>query len=406
MYFELKLALRLLFTKPRGFYRLARLFTIGTIAISVGALLLSLSAFRGYIDLISERYVASSSDIVVANEGGYNYEPNIKEQIKELIGSDFLDAKYFAYLELLVSSQNSIRGLALEAFEPDTFNNVIQLQEYIIDGEKDCIYSAPHNVIVGSATADIMNLKLGSSLDVIYTGTRTEQGRTTLKVCGIMDYGLYDLDSRLAYISLDTAKILFPDASFMSSLKIKLNKGADLEKAVTKLEEGLNINSRVRSWKDINYGLLESVKLDRFVIGFILSVLIAVAIFNIIATLFLLFRELRTEISVLQVLGLSMLRTVRVFFYKGLVLGLMGYSVGLLLWVICVQAIKHWGIVTLPPDIYLVSKIPLQAGFLDLLLVLIVVLFFVFLGSAIPLWGMFLRFKKEGVYYGIKGKHT
>ena len=406
MLFELRLALRLLFTKPRGFYKAARFFTIGTIALSVAALLVSLSAFKGYLGLLSERYIDSTSDIVVASEYGRAYEADLKGKVKQVLGDAYLDSKYFGYLELLVSSKKSIRGLAFEALEDGSFDKVVSIKKYLVSGTSDCIFKAKGNVIIGSASASIMGLDIGSPLNVVYSGSNMEKGPQALTVCGVVDYGLYDLDSRLAYISLDTGRMLFPEAGFGSSLKIKLIPKSSLDKAASKLEENLSLGMRVRTWKDMNYGMLESVKLDRLIIGFILSVLIAVAIFNIIATLFLLVRELRSEISMLQILGMNTLRIIRIFFFKAIILGLLGYVFGVGLWLLSIEAVQKWGIIALPPDVYLVTQIPVQAGALELILVLFVVLFFVCLGCALPLFSLFRRFKKEGVSYGVRGQNA
>ena len=404
MLFEIRLALRLLFTKPKGFYKAARFFTIGTIALSVAALLVSLSAFKGYLDVLKERYVDSTSDIVVSNEYGHYYEGGLKQKVSGILENDLSDAKYFGYLELLVSSSKGVRGLAFEALEDGSFEKVVSIKRYIKAGDAECIFRNKGGVIIGTASASIMGLDLGSKLNVVYSGTNMENSQRSLKVCGIVDYGLYDLDSRLAYISLDTGRMLFPEADFSSALKVKLTPKASLEDSAAKLEDVLSIGTKVRTWKDMNYGMLESVKLDRLVIGFVLSVLIAVAIFNIIATLILLVRELRSEISMLQVLGMGTVRVIRVFFYKAMILGVMGYVFGTGLWLLSIEAVKKWGIIALPADIYLVSQIPVGVGALELLFVLFVVLFFVCLGCAVPLFSLFRRFKREGVYYGIRGQ--
>jgi lipoprotein-releasing system permease protein len=402
--FEIRLALRLLFTKPKGFYKAARFFTIGTIALSVAALLVSLSAFKGYLDVLKERYVDSTSDIVVSNEYGHPYEGGLKQKISSTLQKDFVDAKYFGYLELLVSSQKGVRGLAFEVLEDGSFEKVVSIKRYIKAGDAGCIFRDKGSVIVGVASASIMGLDIGSKLNVVYSGTNMENSQRSLTVCAIVDYGLYDLDSRLAYISLDTGRMLFPEAGFDSAVKVKLASTASLEGSASKLEDSLSIGTKVRTWKDMNYGMLESVKLDRLVIGFVLSVLIAVAIFNIIATLILLVRELRSEISMLQVLGMGTARVIRVFFFKAMILGVMGYVFGTGLWLLSIEAVKKWGIIALPADIYLVSQIPVEVGALELLFVLFVVLFFVCLGCAVPLFSLFRRFKKEGVYYGIRGQ--
>ncbi len=404
MLFEARLALKLLFTKPKGFYKAARFFTIGTIALSVAALLVSLSAFKGYLDVLKERYVDSTSDIVVSNEYGHYYEGGLKQKIAGTLGPRATDVKYFGYLELLVSSTKVVRGIAFEALEEGSFDKVVPIRKYLRSGDPNCIFSDKGAVIVGAASASIMGLEPGSNLNVVYSGSNMEKAPMSLTVCGIVDFGLYDLDSRLAYISLDTGRMLFPEAGFESAVKIKLSQDASLEQAASKLEDVLSIGTKVRTWKDMNYGILESVKLDRMIVGFVLSVLIAVAIFNIIATLILLVRELRSEISMLQVLGMGTLRIIRIFFFKAMILGLMGYIFGIGLWLLSIEAIKKWGIIALPADIYLMSQIPVQVGFLELLFVLLVVLFFVCLGCALPLYSLFRRFKREGVYYGIRGQ--
>ncbi|MCX6113244.1 MAG: FtsX-like permease family protein, partial [Proteobacteria bacterium] len=188
------------------------------------------------------------------------------------------------------------------------------------------------------------------------------------------------------------------------SLRIKLKPDVKLSKAVDDLYESFSPGVRIRSWLDINYGMFESVKLDRLVILFILSVLIAVAVFNIIATLILLIREMRAEISILQVLGLSMKRLIRVFFFKSLFLGITGYLFGLLLWLLSVMVVKRWGVVVLPKDVYLVSKIPIYVHPFDVFQVLCIVILFVSLASILPLVHLFIRFKREGVAYGIRSQ--
>jgi len=402
---ELKIALRFLFIEPKGFYKAARFFTIATIAVSVAALLVSLSAFNGYLKMISERYIDSTAHIMVSDNYSYGGK-SIRKQVHDVLKDRVEDSKYFGYLELLVSSDKGIRGLAFEVVEPGSFDKVLRVQKYIKEGDANCIFTQKNSVLIGSSAAEILGLKIGSPVKMLYSGKELNKGARELKVCGIIEYGLYDLDSRYAYTSMETGRALFPDAAFESSLRVRLNDGINLEKAVNDLEEALTPPLRIRSWKDINYGMLESVKFDRLVITFILSMLIAVAVFNVVATLFLLIRELRPEISVLQVMGMNMRRITRVFFIKALILGVSGYLTGLLLWLLSIFSIKKWGIVMLPQDVYMVSKIPVDIRTVDVLLVFVIVLFFVCLGAIVPLWHLFRKFKTEGVSYGIKGERA
>ena len=396
------LALRFLFVSRKGFYKVSRFFTIATIAVSVGALLVSLSAFNGYLKVISQRYLDTTSHIVISEH--YGKETDVKVKVKQILGNRLKDTKYFGYLELLVSSSKSIRGIAFEVLEPGSFDNVLLIKKYMKKGDAECIFHTPNTVIIGSAVADILDLNIGSDLKILYSGKELGKGTRSLKICGIADFGLYDLDSRFAYVSSGTGKLLFPEANFDTSLRIKLQPGVNLDKAVDDLYSSFSPGVHIRSWLDINYGMFESIKLDKLVIFFILSVLIAVAVFNIIATLVLLVREMRSEISILQILGLSMKRLVRVFFFKSLLLGVTGYIAGVLLWLLSIAVVEKWGVVMLPEDIYLVSKIPMYIRPFDMLHVFLVVVIFVCLASIFPLIHLFRRFKKEGAAYGIRSQ--
>ncbi len=400
MLYELKLAFKLLFVRPKGFYRVARFFTISTIAVSVGALLLSLSAFNGYLKVVSQRYLDSTSHITVSDM--YGRRVDVRSEIIKILGDKIEDTKYSGYLELLVSSEKTIRGLGFEVLEKGTFDKVLSVQKYMKRGSADCIFNSKNGVIIGSSAASTMDVDMGSTVKVLYSGSDLSRGPKSLAVCGIVDFGLYDLDSRFAYISSNTGRNLFPEANFDTILRIKLASGKYLDKSMELLNKDLYPGANIKSWKDIHYGMFESVKFDRMVIFFILSVLVAVSAFNVIASLILLVREMRPEISVLQILGLSMKRLMRVFFFQSLFLGLSGYLLGLFLWVLSVFVVQKWGIVVIPKEIYLVSQIPMYVRAFDVFHVLAVVLLFVSLASILPLIHLFRRFKAEGVYYGVR----
>ncbi|MBN1114251.1 MAG: ABC transporter permease [Oligoflexia bacterium] len=401
MWFDIKLAFRFIFFRQKGFYRVARFFTIGTIAVSVGALLVSLSAFRGYIKILSKRYLDSSSHIIVSDQ---NLEINsLKDDVVKFARGTIKDAKYFGYLELIAASSSGLRGVVFEVLEKGAFDSVVRIEEYMKEGKPDCIYKSNGAVIIGSAISDILSLKVGDTFKVLYAGSNSGRSASEVTVCGIVNFGLYDLDSRFAYTSIDTASVLFPNADFHSSLKVRLKNDSDLEDTFLLLRAGFLPGVRIRTWKDINFSMFEAVKLDRFVIFFILSILIAVSVFNIITTLILLTRELRIDISVLQVMGIGIKRFLRIFFIKSLMLGVTGYAAGLVLWGLVVFIVGRWGVVVLPEDVYLVSKIPVESGWGELFLVLFVVVFFVCVSSLFPLFSLLKKLKREGVVYGIKG---
>lgn len=397
MFFDFTLATRLVFKKQKGFYNKARFFTIASIAISVAALLVSFSAFRGYTNVLTKIYKDSGSDIIVSDT---SYSVTDLKSIVKNIDDRILDLKYFGFLELICAGKSNIRGVIFEAVEKGIFENkIINIDIYVKEGTYNSIFES-NSVMIGSVLAELLGVKLGDTIKVFYIDGKNNNETKELKISAIFEYGLYDVDSRFAYISIETGSFLIPNSLYDNSLKIKVKNQNNTFLVADKLRTNLPTMINVKTWFDVNYSMFKAVEMDRRVIFIILTVLIAVAIFNVLTTLILLVRELKVEISILQILGMKVSRIVKLFFFKAIVFGLSGYLIGISIWLLLIFAVNKWGIIFIPKDIYLVSKIPVAISFFDIILVLCVVLFFSILGAVIPAINLNYKIKKEGVIYG------
>jgi ABC-type lipoprotein release transport system permease subunit len=395
---NLKLSLKFLFSSKKKFNKFALFFTFLTIAISVASLLLSLSVFRGYKKILFQRYQDTYSDVYVVDS--HHLISNLKESVTYLSDDKVKDLKYASFLELLISSDAGIKGVGAFTLEKGIFKNVINIKPYESKGKANCIFKGINSAAVGITVAESLNLKLGDKFKVIFAGINKKS--VDFKVCSILDFGLHDLNSRIIYISNKTAFSLFPMAGFDSALKIKLKSGVNLKEYTKTLKEKLPLGVDVESWKDFNYSIFESIKLDKLVLSFILSILILVSCFNLVSLLFLYIKELENELTILHVLGLCKKRIINIFFTKALIVSIASFLFGIVLWFFTMFLINTYGIINIPEDIYLISKIPFSFSFVDVLKTFFITIIFTVFCSVFPIIKLFYKIKKHGVIYGFR----
>ena len=398
--FEIKFASAFLFVKNKNFYGLSRIFTILSITVSVTAFLLTLTTFRGYLKVLEERYLDVNSHIVVND--GFSFYDDIKTEISTSFHKDIEDIKYTGYMELLLRSNNRMKGIIVELVEKGSFKNLVNISKYLTSGKLDCVFENNKNIILSNLVAKNLGIKKGDTVDLVFIGKSIGSKAVKLKLCATVDFGLYDLDSRFSYMSLYSVKEHFPAGMYNASVKINIKDETKLNKIVEDLREQYSPTLKIRSWRELNYSMFESIKFDKMVVSFILMILVAVAAFNIISTLILSIQYLKKDFSILSILGLNNTRLLRILFFEASIIGVLSYILAIILWLISMLAVFYFGIIDLPSDIYLVSKIPFDISSLDLFFVFAIVYLFVSIASIFPMFILLKNLQKRGFVNAIK----
>jgi lipoprotein-releasing system permease protein len=188
-------------------------------------------------------------------------------------------------------------------------------------------------------------------------------------VAGFLDSGMYEFDSRFAYINLAEARDLFGyEARGAGMIGARVKDMMRAAAVAARLEASLGTSYNAVDWMALNQNLFRWVKLEKVVMGLLLALIVLVAAFNIIGILTMMVGERTREIGILLAMGASRGQIQGVFLLNGLWLGGLGTALGSLLGWLGTQWLIHYGI-PLPGDVYFVDHVPCIAQWTDFLAV-------------------------------------
>jgi lipoprotein-releasing system permease protein len=214
------------------------------------------------------------------------------------------------------------------------------------------------------------------------------------KVVGVFESGMYEYDANLSFVLLKSAQKFFSMKSGVSGIEIRV---ADIEQAgniASAVQKELGFPYLVRDWMRMNRNLFSALKLEKIVMFIILVLIIFVAAFNIVSTLFMLVMEKAREIAILKSMGASSSSIIKIYSYQGLVIGLIGTFLGCVAGFIIVPNLNEivgfiesiFGIVAFPSDVYYLDRLPSEVQYMDSFLIIIFSVVICLAASLYPAW--------------------
>jgi lipoprotein-releasing system permease protein len=204
-----------------------------------------------------------------------------------------------------------------------------------------------------------------------------------VRVSGIYALGLYEFDSSYGFISLDLAKrLLSKDAPDLIQLKVRDIYAAP--EIADQIPARLGKEYVAQDWSDMNKQLFSALWMEKMAISITIGLIVAVAALNIIASLILLVMEKSRDIAILKTMGMSAQRIMTIFMLQGLVIGVVGTTIGgacgyALCWVLDTYKLIH-----LPADVYQVSYVPFTVLPLDFVIVIVSAVVICFVATLYP----------------------
>jgi len=395
---EILITKRFLFSKKtEGYVSIFSWFSIIGIALGVAAIIIVMSVMNGFRTNLTERLIGVNSHL---NVYSFNEKISIKEINELKVGLNLKD--YYKILpsietQGLVINDKISKGVIIRGYKDLSSNHY--LYEKIITKKLSSINF--DKVIIGDALASELKLKIGDKLKLAIPKTdKSLLGNIprfkTLTVNGIFDFGMYEYDAGLIFISLELAqRLLLFDKNYFNRVEFYLDDPLLVD--LFKNQIDLNIANKSLSlyslsWVERNSSLMNALKVEKNVMFFILTLIIIVASMNIISGLVIFVKEKNKDIGILKTLGFNKVGILKIFFFIGLIIGLIGTVLGTFLGIIVTENLKYIQILLenlldtelFSEEVYFLSTLPSDIKYKEVIFVFFISLIITILSTIFP----------------------
>lgn len=393
MSLEFDIARRYMRSKYRyGFVSIITVISIMGVIIGTAALVIVLSVMNGFESEIRSRIIGIGSDVVVNHVAGDAIEnwQLLADTISSVNGVIAIAPQ--VYSKCAIASRSTSDGVVVRGIIPEMEAKVTRLDDYLLTGDFNFQTgdSTVTGIWLGISLADRLNvglndkLKLFSLRDAVSDLTGFIPKALSCRVAGIFETGMYEYDANLAYIPLNAAQSLFNLDDGITTLAIKTSDFYQADKIADRVDEAIGYQYYATDWKVINKNLFSWLTLEKWASFITLSLIIAVAAFNIISSLIMIVLEKKKDIGILMSLGMSASRIKRVFIFQGLTIGGFGCVAGCGLGYILDYLQLKFKIISLPEEIYFISALPIKIELIDFVMVGLAAFLLSFLATLYP----------------------
>jgi lipoprotein-releasing system permease protein len=391
MSFELFIALRyLLARRKQAFISLISLISTIGVAVGVMALVIALALMTGLQGELRDRILGSTAHVYVWKTGGIE---DYKAEVTKLRGVPGVIGAGPAILgKALISSARADAFISLKGVDPALEPNVTDIQRAMQRGSLDRLASEGEDdlpgILLGRNLAQQLGVEVGDTATLLTPqGTLSPMGmipRTRrVRVAGIYALGLYEFDAAYGFVSLEFAeRLLGKGAPDLIELRV-----ADIEDAPAisnAVVRDLGVDYVSQDWADMNQALFSALWLEKMAISITIGLIVMVAALNIVASLILLVMEKSRDIAILKTMGTSAQRVMRIFMLQGLVIGLVGTTIGAACGLALCWVLDRYRLIQIPMDVYQVSYVPFVVQPLDFVLVVVSAILICFLATIYP----------------------
>ena len=331
--YELLIGLRYTRAKRRNqFVSFISLISMAGIALGVAALIVVLSVMNGFQTELRGRILGVVSHVQISGAGGEMSDwQHVAEQSSK--HPEVVAAAPFVQAQGMLSFGESVRGAMVRGILPDYEDKVVDFRSNMKEGSLDSLVPDSFNIVLGSELARALGVFVGDKVTLIAPqGVVTPAGVVprlkTFTVSGIFEVGMFEYDSGLALIRMEDAQRLYRMGDRVSGVRLKLE---DLFKApvvVRELADTLDTAAYISDWTRSHANFFRAVAIEKNMMFIILSLIVAVAAFNIVSTLVMAVTDKQADIAILRTLGASPGSIMAVFMVQGALIGFIGLGLG------------------------------------------------------------------------------
>ncbi len=385
-------------TRRNGFISFISGVSMLGIALGVAALIIVLSVMNGFQKEVRDRMLGVVSHIEVYGPGG-GVLPDLDRTMREARGHpEVVGAAPFVAAQALIARGEDMRGALVRGIAPDSEAQVTDLVRTVSPGVLKKLVPGEFGVILGAELARSLGVREGDSVTMIAPGGQVTPAGVVprlkqMTMVGTFDSGHYEYDSGLVLLHIEDAQRLFR-LEGPTGVRLKLKDLHQAREVAAELAHTLTGPVVVRDWTRQNRTWFAAVQLEKRMMFIILTLIVAVAAFNLVSTLVMTVTDKRADIAILRTLGASPRSIMGIFVVQGAAVGVIGTLAGLLGGLavaynidVIVPALEHLlGASFLPRDIYLISRMPSDPQQGDIMPIALISLALAFVATLYPSW--------------------
>ncbi|MBP7795544.1 MAG: ABC transporter permease [Elusimicrobiales bacterium] len=383
--FERKVAFKYLRNARKGlFTSVTTVIAVTGITLSIAAIFITLSILNGFQSDIKQKILDAQSHIIIYGDIYQKDFVTIDQKLSEI--KDIKGMSPFIISQGILLSQSRTGGAVIKGIEKEKEFAVTNIEKSLKYGDWKLSAS---DMVIGEELAKNLGVYVGDS--VVLVSPKFSEITTGIiprmkkfNITGIINTGYYEYDSSFAFINISDARGFFDSNLLANGISIKLddiNKTFDVYKEI---RERIPFYFSLKTYADLNKNLFSALKLEKFVMTLILSLIILIATFTISSNLFMITVLKSKEIGILRAMGTSSQKIKKIFFICGTYISVIGIALGMIIGYIALWVVKNYKIIELPSDIYYITRVPVRIELYDIVLIIVVALVLTFISSIYP----------------------
>ena len=378
-----------------SFISFISLISVAGIALGVAALIVVLSVMNGFQKEVTDRMLSVLAHIEVfdARGGMPNWEQAKKEAF---LNPAVKGAAPFVETQGMLLRDGVMRPTVIRGVLPSEEGNVSEVATKVTRGKFSDLTPGSFNIVLGYALAGALGVNVGDKLTMALAQAQTTPAGVlprmrSFTVVGIFEAGHFEFDSGLAFINMDDAeKMERLDAP--SGLRLRIEDMHKAREVALELKRTMSGDLLMRDWTRQNANWFAAVQTEKKMMFIILTLIIAVAAFNLVSTLVMTVTDKQADIAILRTLGSSPRSIMKIFMIQGAIVGIIGTAAGVAAGVlvalnvdVIVPFIEHLlGVQFLSKDIYQISAVPSDLRWADVRTIGFVAVILAFVATIYP----------------------
>ena len=384
--------------KGEGFIFLVASISLVAVALGVAALIIVMSVMNGFRAELFDKIVGLNGHAVIQGyEGRLSGWQQIAEAARKTPG--VTSAQPLIEQPLMASANGRVEGVLVRGVRLEDIRANRVMNENVKAGDMRSLIPGSGTVAIGSRLAEALGAYPGSEISLISpegrsTAVGTVPRIVSYRVGAVFEVGIYDYDNAFVVMPMEDAQTLLMLGNDVGIVEVQVTDPDNVAAILAPLQKLTQGRAIVTDWRQMNSALFEALEIERIAMFVVLSLIILVAVFNILSSLIMLVRAKTRDIAILRTMGASRNGLMKVFVTVGVTIGSLGIILGIVLGALFL--FFRQGVVNViqlvtganlwDPSVRFLTELPSKTDPFEVMAIVLVALILSFLATLYPAW--------------------